>query len=158
MTSNDYPNDTQEARKPSLMDMLLCRCASTEPQGSMGQDGKFHPNRRQNYSTKFDQLEDSVHRLCNNKKKSTSQQRFVPRTAHPLLERKDTNGNGEMDTNGKTEDPAQSYVSRAPHPILNKNETNGGKKTTPVEDEPSDSNPNTEKDQVQEETDASTQE
>jgi hypothetical protein len=57
-------------RKSSFMDILLCRCAAAEdPQGSMGADGKFHLNRRNNNATKFDQLEDSVHRLCNNKKK-----------------------------------------------------------------------------------------
>ena len=151
-------NDEDAPRKASFMDILLCRCVATEdPQGSMGSDGKFHLNLRNSNSTKFDQLEDSVHRLCNNKKKTTTQQKYVPRPAHPLLQKKDANGDASGDTtNGNKETSSSGYVPRAPHPILNKkeNEANGDKEKETVETTPS----KTESPQVAEETDASTQE
>jgi len=147
MSSNEGTDEAQETRKPTLIDMLLCRCASTEPQGSMGKDGKFHLNLRNSNTTKFDQLEDSVHRLCNNKKKSTSQQKYVPRPAHPLLQKKDANGE-ERNANGTSEIPpqAQGYVPRAPHPMLNKNVANGEKEATPEQDAPSNLEPKDKKD------------
>merc|ERR1711862_46479 len=173
---------TQETRKPSLMDMLLCRCASTEPQGSMGKDGKFHLNLRSSNSNKFDQLEDSVHRLCNNKKKSTSQQKYVPRPAHPLLQKKDAEngeGNAANGTSAETPPQAQGYVPRAAHPMLSKKNTGDEEKkeASPEQDSPSNLEPTekndaetVEKDEVgnsqpepeiekgQEKTDASTKE